>query len=138
MSFGRDLQLEREKQELSLSYVAERTGVPEAFLAALEQEQFDQIPREDVAAVLRTYCGDLSLDEDAWLERLERTWPELNAPGLTQPAVHMRDDRTAAGSGTVLRWWGVLLMLLILAAVCWAAWSYVIRPRVLGAPPVGP
>ena len=137
MSFGRDLQLEREKQELSLSYVAERTGVPEPFLAALEQEQFDRIPREDIAGILRTYCGDLSLNEDAWVERLERTWPELAAPGLTAPAEHVQDNRTAAGSGTALRWWGVLLMLLILAGICWAAWTYVIRPRVLGTSPVG-
>ena len=138
MSFGRDLQLEREKQELSLAYVAERTGVPEPYLAALEQEHFDQIPREDVAGILRIYCGDLSLNEDAWLERLQGTWPELTAPGQPQPAEDVQPNRVATGSGTALRWWGVLFMLLVLAAIAWAAWTYVIRPRVLGPSPAGP
>jgi hypothetical protein len=34
-------------------------------------------------------------------------------------------------SGSRLRWWGVLLMLLALGALAWAAWKYVVRPRVL-------
>jgi hypothetical protein len=34
-------------------------------------------------------------------------------------------------AGSLLRWWGVLLMLLALGALVWAAWTYVVRPRVL-------
>lgn len=33
-----------------------------------------------------------------------------------------------------IRWWGVLLMLLALAALAWAAWTYVVQPRVFGHP----
>jgi cytoskeletal protein RodZ len=132
VSLGTQLQLERERRQVSLRSVAERTRVPERFLMALEQEQFEQLPGGDFnSGILRSYCSDLGLDEGEWLARFEAAW-------LPQPGVHgaefpagVESTRTRPGGGAGVRWGGVLLMLLVLGALAWAAWKYVVQPRVL-------
>ena len=138
MSFGTELQLERERRQVSLHFMAERTRVPERFLSALEQEQFEDLPGGVFNnGILRSYCSDLGLDEDEWLARFEAAWPAPPAAELAESGEKAQRNRTPLGSGAGIRWWGVLLMLLVLGALAWAAWKYVAQPRVLTPPSTG-
>jgi cytoskeletal protein RodZ len=137
MSFGRELQHEREGREVSLDLMAERTRVPERFLGALEREQFDELPGGVFnKGILRSYCRDLGLDEEEWLQRFEAASLTGPPPDWSEFAENVKLSRPPAASSTGVRWWGVLLMLFALTALVWAAWKYVVQPRVLrSAPP---
>jgi cytoskeleton protein RodZ len=132
VSFGTKLQAERESRGVALSAIAERTRVPERFLNALEQEQFEQMPGGVFnKGILRSYCRDLGLDEDEWRDRFEVASTNEGSPDLAEFAKNVKRTRSESPRGTGIRWWGVMLMLLALGALAWAAWKYVVRPRVL-------
>jgi len=132
--FGKELQLEREKRGVSLETVADETKVSTRFLRALEIDDFGSLPGGVFQrGIVRSYCRFLGLDEQEWLTRFALTTESGNEADWTAFAVNVKRTRIPTRSSMRPRWWGVLLMLLGLLALSWAAWRYVVRPRTRGA-----
>lgn len=87
MSFGRDLQLERENRGVSLEELAQGTKVPSRFLCALEADNFSGLPGGVFnKGIVSSYCRHLGIAEESWLARFaasthtssdERDWGGL-------------------------------------------------------------
>jgi cytoskeletal protein RodZ len=137
LSFGRELQTERQRRDITLESIAENTKVPTRHLRALEQEQFEQLPGGVFnKGILRSYCRHLGLNEQEWLERFPAAQP-ANAPDWVAFAENVRRNRESRVSRLRGRWLGVLLMLLAVGAMAWAAWTYVLQPRLNSLPESG-
>jgi len=136
--FGRDLQLEREKRGVSLETVAGETKVSPRFLHALEVEDFNSLPGGVFQrGIVRSYCRFLGLDEQEWLKRFASTaQTAYGETDWTEFAENVQRTRVRPGLSMRPRWWGVVLMLLVLLALSWAAWRYVVKPRARAAEPV--
>ena len=132
--FGKELQLEREKRGVSLETVADETKVSTRFLRALEIDDFGSLPGGVFQrGIVRSYCRFLGLDEQEWLTRFALTTESGNEADWTAFAENVKRTRIPTRSSMRPRWWGVLLMLLGLLALSWAAWRYVVKPRTHGA-----
>jgi cytoskeletal protein RodZ len=138
VSFGRELQLERTKREISLASISEHTKVPTRHLSALENGEFHQLPGGVFnKGILRSYCRYLGLSEEDWLPKLAEacpTEPIPEAADLAEFAENLARSRGVRRSRFDARWWGVVAMLLALGAICWGAWRYVVRPQVVPLP----
>jgi hypothetical protein len=55
-----------------------------------------------------------------------------NSPEWAEFAETIRRNRVPEGRPVGIRWWGVLVMVMALAAASWVAWQYVVQPQVLG------
>ena len=133
--FGDRLKREREMRGVSLDEICAATRIGNRFLEALESEEWDRLPggvfnRGFVRAVARF----LGLDEEAFVAeyvlatserstRVERSKPE---PLLPQPV------------SRGLRWAGLVLGLILIAAGAWGWRSYATRRAEREAPPAGP
>lgn len=133
MSFGKDLQLEREARGVSLEAIAEGTKVSPRHLRALEDDDRANMPGGVFnRGMVRSYCIYLGLPEEEWLTR----WSSVSGPDASADyaefAENVKRNRPQRERGMRARWWGVLLMLIALGALGWAAWHYIIRPRMRG------
>ena len=132
MSFGRDLQLERENRGISLEQLAASTKVPSRFLYALEADDFGGLPGGVFnKGIVSSYCRYLGIAEESWLARFAaNVRTESHEQDWAVFAENVRRNRVEIGTGMRRRWWGVLLLLIVLGALAWAAWRYVIQPGV--------
>jgi cytoskeleton protein RodZ len=138
VSFGRELQLERQRRRVSLESIAEGTKVPLRHLRALEQEEYAQLPGGIFnKGILRNYCNFLGLDEHEWLPRLPNVAPPASEQDWESFAENVRRSRVGKRSSTGAQWLGVLVMLLVLVALGLAAWRVVLRPQVMLLPQAG-
>jgi cytoskeletal protein RodZ len=131
LAFGTELQLERERRAITLASIAEVTKVPQRHLLALETERFELLPGGIFnKGILRSYCRQVGLNEEEWLQKMPGAVIEDPSPEWTQFAENV--SRTRAGSVPRMqwRWWGVLLMLGGLGAATWMAWIYAVKPLV--------
>jgi cytoskeleton protein RodZ len=133
--FGRELQLEREKLGVPLTTVAEETKVGLRNLQALEADDFSSLPGGVFQrGIVRSYCRFLALDEQEWLDRFAVASQHASGEmDWTEFAENVKRARVPSGSGSRLRWWGVLAMLVVLAALGWAVWQYVVKPKMHAA-----
>jgi len=132
VSFGRDLQLEREHRGVSLEQLAAGTKVPSRFLNALEADDFGCLPGGVFnKGIVSSYCRHLGIAEESWLARFAAsTQTSSDEHDWAVFAENVRRNRVQIGTGMRRRWWGVLLLLIVLGALAWAAWRYVIQPGV--------
>jgi cytoskeleton protein RodZ len=138
VSFGRELQLERQRRQITLESIAEGTKVPTRHLRALEQEEYSQLPGGVFnKGIVRSYCKHLGLDEQEWLDRFPDALPENPEPDWASFAENVRRNRANRNAQTRMRWFGVLAMLLMLGVLGWAAWKFVLQPRVQVLPQAG-
>jgi cytoskeleton protein RodZ len=138
VSFGRELQLERQRRKITLEAIAEGTKVPTRHLRALEQEEFEQLPGGVFnKGIVRSYCRHLGLDEQEWLDKFPTVLPDQAEPDWASFAENVRRNRTKNRTQTGLRWFGVLAMLRVLGVLGWAAWKFVLQPRVQVLPQAG-
>jgi len=130
VSFGTDLREERERQGVHLSTIAERTKVSDRYLRALEEDAYNQLPGGIFnKGIVRGYCQQLGLDEEEWLGRFAASFEGSGGePDWNTFAENVKRNRETAGASR-RRWWGILLMVLGLAALVWVAWHYVVKPR---------
>jgi cytoskeletal protein RodZ len=130
VSFGTDLREERARRGIDLSAIAERTKVSERYLRALEADEYDQLPGGIFnKGMVRGYCQALELDEEQWLERFSSTVePPAGEPDWNSFAENVKRNRASVGASR-RRWWGIVLMLLVLAALAWVLWKFVVKPR---------
>lgn len=134
MPFGKELQLEREKRGMSLEAVADETKVSTRFLHALEVDDYGSLPGGVFQrGIVRSYCQSLGLDEQEWLMRFTSSAQASGELDWTAFAENVKRTRVATRSSIRPRWWGVMLMLLGLLALTWAAWRFVVRPKVRSA-----
>ena len=123
-SFGEDLRMERLSRGIALEDITAMTKISQRHLLALEQERFRLLPGGILSkGIVRGYASAIGLDEQDWTERFlkacsaagqivddDRGWTAFasnvgRARILRREAAEMR-----------LRWAGVILLLLILAA----------------------
>ncbi|SEG45563.1 Helix-turn-helix domain-containing protein [Bryocella elongata] len=134
MSFGRDLQLERERRGITLEAVAEGTKVSSRHLRALEADDAENMPGGVFnRGMVRSYCRFLNLPEEEWLERFSGTDRPAPEPDLAEFAENVKRSRVPGPPNMRGRWLVAALLLVILGGAGYASWKYVIRPR-LGAP----
>ena len=139
-TFGDELRLEREGRGLSLESLADQTRVQQRYLAALEQGNYTMLPGGVFRkGIVRAYLTAAGLPEDDWLPRFQQSLEEhahthgLEAASGTEAwatfAENVRRNRVGARRHHSLRWVGVLMLLLLLAASAWATWYYLLRDR---------
>lgn len=129
--FGEELRRERESRGVALETISATTKVVTRYLAALEDEQFDQLPGGILSkGIVRSYAGSVGLDENIWVERFvaatrqsgsahDDDWTEfVRNVGKSRIRHHARREAR-------LRWIGVMLLLLVLAGFGWFVWQYV-------------
>lgn len=123
-SLGERLREERVRRGLTLEQVSARTKINAAMLAAIEAEDFDQLPGGFFArSFVRQYARVLDLDEaefDAELSRLavSQTEPVRHAEGVFQPDVHSLKLRPQRRSGTGRQLIGRLLAFVLIVTAC--------------------
>ena len=132
LRIGRDLREERERRNVSLEQVAKVTRFSMRHIQSLEADLFDELPSGVVIrkGLIRSYCQLLGLDEDLWLHRFAQSGALAETePDLAQFAENVHRARLEAMPPVRRRWWGVVVMIVGLLALAFAAWHYVIRPR---------
>ena len=130
VSFGKDLQRERESRGVSLESVSEGTKVSPRYLQALETGDHAQLPGGVFnRGIVQSYCRFLGLNEAEWLTRFAEFSRTEGSPDWTEFAQNVKRNRVEMGPRMRLRWWGVLLLLLALGAAGWALWRYVLGPK---------
>jgi cytoskeletal protein RodZ len=83
---GSTLRETRTRQGLELSDAQRATRIRAKYLAALEEEQFDQLPAEAYAkAFLRTYADFLGLDSTRYVAELDARFEASRPAPSTQP-----------------------------------------------------
>lgn len=110
----------REEKGLSLVQAEEATRIRHAYLQALEEEAFDRLPAAVyVKGFLKNYALFLGLDASTTLE----LYHPISAQGSPQPAPAFLNEPLTPHPGTALlmRWAGLTLLVLCLAAAGWLA-----------------
>ena len=132
MSFGRDLQLERENRGVSLEELAQGTKVPSRFLCALEADNFSGLPGGVFnKGIVSSYCRHLGIAEESWLARFAASaHTNVDDQDWAAFAENVKRNRVQTGTGMRKRWWGVFLLAIVLGALAWVTWHYVIQPGV--------
>lgn len=135
MGFGRELQQQREARGVALEAIATGTKVSLLHLRALEAEKRADLPGGVFnKGIVRSYCRFVGLEEAEWLQRFATSeMGEAAEPDLAAFAESVRRNRLTSASHEGRGWWGVLLMLVALAALGWAVWHFAVRPRVAPA-----
>ncbi len=128
---GRDLREERERRNVTLEQVAKATRFSVRHLQSLEADLFDELPSGVLRkGLIRSYCQHLGLDEEVWMERFAASGAlDQSEPDLAAFAENVHRARLEAMPQVRRRWWGVILMGLALLALAYAAWHFVLQPR---------
>ena len=131
MPFGRELQLEREQLGVPLEAVADGTKVSLRFLRALEAGDIASLPGGVFQrGIVRNYCKFLGLNEQEWLTRFATNQEIPNTEiDWTEFAENVKRTRVRTNASMRPRWWGVLLMLVVLVGLAFVAWHFVIGPK---------
>ena len=142
--FGDELRQQREARGWSVEDMCAVTKVSPQNVRLLEAGEYRQLPGGVFRkGMVRSYVGALGMDEVEWVERFELSLREagLASEGdgdWVQFAENVRKNRGRDRRGMGLRWLGVLLMLGALGGLGWAAWHYVVRPKMVSQGHVTP
>ncbi|MDE1154246.1 MAG: helix-turn-helix domain-containing protein [Acidobacteriaceae bacterium] len=130
MKFGESLKKERLRAGVSLGSVSEGTKVSVRHLEALEEDDPSRLPGGVFnRGIVQSYCRFLGLEEATWLETYTRQYPLPQNDNWGEFAEAVKRTRVQTTPLVERRWWGVLLMLIGLGALGWAAWHFVVQPR---------
>ena len=143
--FSDDLRGERERLGVSLDTISEVTRIHMRHLLALEAGHFDQLPGGVFRhGILRNYLSVLGLDASPWVDRFDREQPQptpdpAHPPDPTQQftspfaefAENVHRSRPHPTPSRDFRWFGVLLMLTLLAALGWSVWRFILHGHVV-------
>jgi cytoskeletal protein RodZ len=130
--FGRELREEREQRGMTIEEIARATRFSVRHLQSLEADLFDELPGGVLRkGIVRGYCRHLGLDDELWLERFADSGGlDASEPDLAQFAENVHRARLESMPQVRRRWWGVIVMALVLFALGYAVWHYVVQPRV--------
>ncbi len=133
-SFGSDLRQRRERAGISLEHIASVTKVSTRHLQALEEHRFDVLPGGVFnKGILRGYLAVVGLDEQEWMPRFAEAYRESGIAvdddnewlSYAEKVTGVKPSEPG-GDQLRFRWWGVLLLLLAVAAAAWAVWRFVV------------
>lgn len=138
VTLGKSLKAEREARGVALESIADATKISMRHLRALEQDRFNELPGGVFArGIVQGYCRFVGIEEQPWLDRFQQV-RQASDPDWTEFAEAVKRGRVASPGSASRRWWGVLLMVAALGLLSWAAWHFVVRPRVRQAPVMPP
>ncbi len=133
--FGDELRGERERLGVTIETICSVTKISSRHVQALEANRFGELPGGVFRkGIVRSYLSTLGLEESGWMPRFEDA---LRTSGLatevgadwTEFAKNVRRNRLPTGNPMRGRWLGVLAMLLVLLALTWVAWQFVLQPH---------
>lgn len=133
--FGEELRLERERRQVTLETVCDMTKVSVRHLEAIEEDRLEELPGGVFRkGIIKSYLGAIGLEENAWIEKLERNLRELDTTGHSDHdwvefAENVRRNRGIEGQGRNKRWLGVGMMVMALILLGWLLWHFVIQGR---------
>ena len=135
--FCDELRWERERRQISIEKICEETKVAARHLLALEAGEYSSLPGGVFRkGIVRSYLAALGLDEVPWIERFEASLREsgtVDSDGRdwTEFAENVRRNRVGKESTTNLRWVGVGMMVVSLAALGWGVWKFALHGRLI-------
>jgi len=123
-NFGEELRMERISRGIALSEIIAVTKISRRHLEALEQGDFRQLPGGILSkGIVRGYAGAVGLDQQAWTERFldasgESTPKKEDERGWVEFASNVGKARLQQSNAMEqrLRWIGVILLILVVAA----------------------
>ena len=141
-SFGKRLKREREKRKITLDDISLSTKIATRFLAALEEDHFDQLPGGIFnKGFVRSYARHLGLDENQtiadFVAASEPAVPEIppeDAPVLAAMAERVPVAARKSEGGIP---WGLFAVALLVLAFGFALWGFHSRekPHIRGTAP---
>lgn len=129
---GELLKLEREKKHISRSTLAQQIRVREKFLAALEDNRFQELPSAVfVKGYVKAYARALGFDPEPMLALLRRDWHE-SAKGKLEPQPLLKLSARKADTPSPIRLagaavLGVFLLLFLYIGIRW--YSFISPPK---------
>jgi len=131
--FGQELRTERESRGIGLETISDLTKISSRYLAALEQEHFEQLPGGVFnKGIVRSYARVVGLDEELWVGRYMEAYQQsgqLKTDDADWIAfaenVGKSRDHEGQRPDLRLRWAGVAMLLLLLVGLGWFVWRYV-------------
>ena len=146
-SFGARLRREREQRKMTLDDISVSTKIGTRFLAALEEERFDQLPGGIFnKGFVRAYARHLGIDENQaiadFVAASAPSLPEIppeEPPVLAAMAVRVPESKRKSRGNEGIPW-GMVAAVLLILAFGFALWGFHSRkkpaPSVAVPPPV--
>jgi cytoskeletal protein RodZ len=140
-NFGETLRKERESRGIALDTVVLATKISLRHLHAIEADRFDDLPGGVFnRGIVRNYARTLGLDENEWVNRYmkaTRQSDNFDENDLQWTAfaenVGRARGKDLERSDILMRWAGVLVLLLFLCGLSWFVWDYVHHKTQIGA-----
>jgi cytoskeletal protein RodZ len=131
--FGEELRKERESRRISLQSIVDATKISSRYLTALEADHFDRLPGGVFnKSIVRSYARVVGLDEETWVSRFMSAYQgsgQLKDDDASWMAFaeNVKKNRPAKTDRPRMRlkWAGVAVLLVVLAALGWFVWRYV-------------
>lgn len=129
--FGRDLQTQRERQNLTLNEIAQATRIPLKMLEAIEKGDMESLPQKVFSkGYVQAFVDYLKLDESEWLERFEscsRRFYDGSQSISIPPAVRGQERQREKLRAT--------FAILLLIALAFTVIYFLLQPRERKRPP---
>ncbi len=144
-SFGARLKREREQRNITLDDIAVSTKIGTRFLAAIEEDRFDQLPGGIFnKGFVRAYARHLGMDENQaiadFVAATEPVLPEPEpqaAPVLAALAEAVPEaQKKSRGDGGIP--WGIFAIVLLILACGFAVWGFYSRDKSVSPSVVAP
>ena len=135
-SFGARLKREREQRKITLDEIALSTKIGTRFLAAIEEDRFDQLPGGIFnKGFVRAYARHLGMDENqaiadfvAATEPILPEPPPQDAPVLVALAERVPEAKKKSREGDGIPW-GIFAIVLLVLAGGFALWGFHSREK---------
>jgi len=137
-SFGERLKQEREQRGISLEEISHSTKISTRLLHALEEDHFNQLPGGIFnKGFIRAYARHLGMDEEqAVADYIAATTPvvlEKKSGSVVPAAAEVWPEPETDGAAGLP--WGMFAVVLLVAALGFAAWGVYSREKRASAPP---
>lgn len=125
----------REERGLELADAAAATRIRARYLAALEEERFDQLPDGYARTLLRSYAAYLGLDAERLVDQYDARFPPRPTPAH-RPSRRRREWAPSWAAALLLA--GVVALLALLVAGQVGSRKQTTEPSSLSLPPARP
>jgi cytoskeleton protein RodZ len=133
--FGEELRRERESRGIALELITDTTKISNRYLLALEAGRFSILPGGVFnKGIVRSYARVVGLDEDDWVTRFMSAYrqsgqlldDDASWIAFAENVGKSRNrDETERPPHMSLKWAGVAVLVVVLAALGWFVWDCV-------------